>query len=115
MLVTNPTQSDVRLDPDDVVSALFGQVGLVVDREAGGRMQAVFSEDGAVLTHGADGVLITCLPYLSAAVALYTQLRLPGRLGSRGDGALAADRSEPSPQPGPVQANCSDVSTAAEV
>ena len=71
VVVSDPRPSDVSLDPDDVVSALFGQVGLVVDREPGGRMRAVFSEDGAVLTHDPDGSLINRLPHLSAAVALY--------------------------------------------
>jgi len=71
VVVTNPMQSDVSFDPDDVVSALFGQVELAVDPEPGGRIQAVFSEDGAVLTHGADGILINRLPHLSAVAALY--------------------------------------------
>jgi len=71
VVVTNPMHSDVSFDPDDVVSALFGQVGLMVDPDPGGRIRAVFSEDGTVLTHDTDGGLINRLPHLSALVALY--------------------------------------------
>jgi len=50
VVVTDPLQSDVSFDSDDVVSALFGQVGWTVDLKPGGRIEAVFGEDGAVLT-----------------------------------------------------------------
>jgi hypothetical protein len=68
--MTNPTGSDINFDPDDVVSALFGEVKWRVDAEPGGRTHAVVSETGAVLAR-TDGQLVNLLPHLSAAVALY--------------------------------------------
>ena len=75
VLMTNPTGSDINFHCDDVVSALFGEVKLRVDAEPGGRVEAVFSENGEVLAREPDGRLTNRHPHLSAVVALYG---LPG-------------------------------------
>jgi hypothetical protein len=75
-LMTNPTHSDVNFHPDDVVSALFGQVEYQVtfdedDVEADASTQALFgSGDGAVLA-GPPENRRNRLPHLSAAIALF--------------------------------------------
>lgn len=72
IVVTNPLGADVDFDPDDVVSALFGQVKLSIDIEEPHRTQPTFSgEDGAVLHRTAEGGVVNRLPHVSAVVALY--------------------------------------------
>lgn len=91
--VTDPWRSDVSFDPSDVVSALFGQETVRVDPEPGGRVQLMFSEDGAVLGPGAEGVVMNRIPHLAAVVAVhepqdfpradvYDLSRSPGFLGT---------------------------------
>jgi hypothetical protein len=77
VVVTNPLRSDVSFDPDDVVSALLGEVRLRVTLEPGGPVQPVFTEEGAVLSRTADGRLKNRIPHLSAVVAVYGLERFP--------------------------------------
>jgi hypothetical protein len=72
IVATNPLRADVDFDPDDVVSALLGQVKLSIDIEEPHRTQPTFSgEDGAVLHRTAEGDVVNRLPHVSAVVALY--------------------------------------------
>jgi hypothetical protein len=72
IVATNPLSADVDFDPDDVVSALLGQVKLRIDIEQPHGTQPVFSgKDGAVLHRTAEGDVVNRLPHVSAVVALY--------------------------------------------
>lgn len=72
VVVTNPLHSDVSFDPDDVVSALLGQVNWAIDSDPSAPVTSTFSgEHGAVLARASDGKPINRLPHVSAVIALY--------------------------------------------
>jgi hypothetical protein len=71
VVVTDPRHSDVSLDRDDVVSALFGEVKWTVGPGVG-HVSSVYSrKDAAVLHTEPNGDVVNRLPHLSAVVALY--------------------------------------------
>jgi hypothetical protein len=75
--VTNPLGADVSFDPDDVVSALFGEVKWSFVRGVGHAHSVFTGKDAAVLHRGANGATVNRLPDLSAVVALHGPAPFP--------------------------------------
>jgi hypothetical protein len=77
IVLTNPLDTDVDLDRDDVVSALLGRTALLVDLDHPGQEQTVYSGENAAVLHRTAAATINRLPHISAVVAMYGTALFP--------------------------------------